>query len=180
MGEQLTDGIASSSSTSYLTPSQRAHLVQQVIDRTAMLSSQGGGTIRLDLSSADLGRMELAVAMDEGRVNLRVLTGSDGMRSAILSDMTRLKETLGLQNIQLGQVDVGVAGQQTSNSGQGFGGQSSFNQSRNFSRDDFDRSLAQMIGTRNIARPTTSDSPQIAPLSPTEPLIGNGRISLRI
>lgn len=177
---QFADAMASSSSSSPMTPSQRAHLVQQVIDRTALLSSQGGGTIRLDLSSADLGRMELAVAMDEGRVNLRVLTGSDGMRSAILSDMTRLKEALGLQNIHLGQVDVGVAGQQTSNSGQSFGGQSSFNQSRNFSRDDFDRSLAQTIGPRNIPRPTQSESSQIAPLSPPEPLIGNGRISLRI
>jgi hypothetical protein len=177
---QFADAMASSSSSSPMTPSQRAHLVQQVIDRTAMLSSQGGGSIRLDLSSADLGRMELAVAMDEGRVNLRVLTGSDGMRSAILSDMTRLKEALGLQNIQLGQVDVGVAGQQTSNGGQGFGGQSSFNQSRNFSRDDFDRSLAQTIGSRNISRPAQSEPSQMTPLSPAEPLIGNGRISLRI
>lgn len=176
---QFAEAMASSSSPP-MTPSQRAHLVQQVIDRTALLSSQGGGTIRLDLSSADLGRMELAVAMDEGRVNLRVLTGSDGMRSAILSDMTRLKEALGLQNIQLGQVDVGVAGQQTSNSGQGFGGQGSFNQSRNFSRDDFDRSLAQTIGPRNIPRPAPSESSQLTPLSPPEPLIGNGRISLRI
>jgi hypothetical protein len=174
------DGVAPQAAESAMTPSQRAHLVQQVIDRTTMLSSQGGGIVRLDLSSADLGRMEVAVAMDEGRVNLRVLTGSDGMRSAILTDMTRLKEALGQQNLQLGLVEVGVAGQQTSGGGQSFAGQGSFDQRREFSREDFARTMAQSIGSRGSSRaPAVEVNPQSS-LAPAETLLGNGRISLRI
>lgn len=180
LGQNFTDALTPKSAESTMTPAQRAHLVQQVIDRTAMLTSQGGGTVRLDLSSADLGRMELAVAMDEGRVNLRVLTGSDGMRSAILSDMTRLKDALGLQNIQLGLVEVGVVGQQTSSGGQGFAGQGSFDQRRDFSREDFSRAMAQSIGSRNVSRAPASEISQPSPLAPAETLLGNGRISLRI
>lgn len=175
-GEQLS----SRPSESVLTSAQRAHLVQHVIDRATILSRQGGGTMRLDLSSADLGRMELAVVMDDDRINLRVLTGSDSVRSALLAEMTRLREALGVQNIQLGQVEVGVAGRELTGGGQGFAGQGSFDQGRDFARDNLMRSLMSNGSKAAPGLPMPGEVPRAPGVEEAAPLLGNGRIALRI
>jgi len=92
-----------------LTPAQRVELVQRVIDRAALLAKGTGGVVRLDLGSPELGSLEMAVKMDDDRVDLRVMTGSDRVREAMMADISRLRDALAVQNVRLGQVEVGVS-----------------------------------------------------------------------
>ena len=178
--ESFSNSLTAGRFEAPMTSAQRAHLVQQVIDRATVLSQQGGGIVRLDLSSAELGRMEIAVAMEDDRLNLRVLTGSEGIRSALLGDMSKLRELLGQQNVLLGQVEVGVAGEQLGAGTQGFNGQSSSDQRREFVREDIMRQA--MRGGSNPSR-LQREAVEIGankPATSPGPVLGNGRIALRV
>jgi hypothetical protein len=91
-----------------MTPQERAAIMQQVVDRAAFLARDGGGTVRLDLSSADLGPVELAVNMQNDRLDLRIITASDRTRDLMAGEMSQLRDALTVQNFQLGSVEVGV------------------------------------------------------------------------
>jgi hypothetical protein len=93
-----------------MTPEQRANMVQNVIDRATVLVKDGGGTVRLDLGSPELGHLEMAIKMQDDRVDLRVMTASDRVRDVVMADLARLRDALQVQNVQLGNVDVGVGG----------------------------------------------------------------------
>jgi hypothetical protein len=95
-----------------MTPADRANLMQQVIDRATVMSKDGGGVARLDLGSPELGRLELAVKMQDDRLDLKIMTSNDRVRDAMLADLTRLRDALVVQNVKLGDVDVGVGGRQ--------------------------------------------------------------------
>ncbi len=95
-----------------LTVQNRFDLMQKVVNHATMLSKQGGGTVRLDLSSPEFGPLELALNMNKDKIDLRVLAGSDRARDAIAADLNQLKGALAIQNVQLGKVEVGVNGRQ--------------------------------------------------------------------
>ena len=172
--------LATGRSESPMSSAQRAHFVQQVIDRATVLSQQGGGNVRLDLSSAELGRMEIAVEMEDDRLNLRVLTGSEGIRSALLGDMSKLRELLGQQNVLLGQIEVGVAGEQLGAGTQGFNGQSSFDQRREFVREDIMRQALRGSSTPSQIQRGTAEISANKPTTSPGPVLSNGRIALRV
>ena len=95
-----------------LSVQNRFELMQKVVNHATMLSKQGGGTVRLDLSSPEFGPLELALNMNKDKIDLRVLAGSDRARDAIAADLNQLKGALAIQNVQLGKVEVGVSGRQ--------------------------------------------------------------------
>ena len=89
-------------------------LVQEIMDKATALIQKGGGSMKLNMNSQDLGRIDLAVQLSDNRVDLKILTQSDKVRDLIAADIAGLRENLGVQNIQLGNVDVGVGERQQS------------------------------------------------------------------
>ncbi len=105
-----------------LSPSERLDLMQKIVDRAATLSKEGGGIVRIDVGNAEIGRLELAVRMtSDDRVDLRILTSSDRVRDLMAAELGRLRDALGVQQVQLGKVEVGVNGRGPGG-GQGFSG----------------------------------------------------------
>jgi flagellar hook-length control protein FliK len=94
--------------------------MQRVVNHATMMAKQGGGTVRLDLSSPEFGPLQLALNMSKDKIDVRVLTGSDRARDAIVADLNQLKGALAVQNVQLGKVEVGIGGRQPQSQSQGF------------------------------------------------------------
>lgn len=103
---------SATATTEPLNVQNRFDLMQKVVNHATMLVKQGGGTVRLDLSSPEFGPLELALNMNKDKIDLRVLAGSDRARDAIAADLNQLKGALAIQNVQLGKVEVGVSGRQ--------------------------------------------------------------------
>ncbi len=95
-----------------LTSEQRLDMFQKVMDRATSLMNDGGGVVRLDFGSSGLGQLEMAVKMNDDKMDLKILTGSDRVKEAVMSELGKLRDALSVQNVQLGQVDVGVGGRQ--------------------------------------------------------------------
>jgi hypothetical protein len=115
--------ISAPQSTASLTPAQRQEMVQRIADQANYLTTQGGGTARIEIQSPELGAITMAIRLDQDRVDLRVMTTSERAREALLADLSGLSGALSAQSVQLGKVDVGVGGfdqQRQQNSNQQF------------------------------------------------------------
>lgn len=160
---------------SIFSPAERLELMQKIADRAAVLSKEGGGTVRLDIGNADLGRIELAVNMtNDDRVDLRILTGSDRARDVMASELGRLREALNIQQVQLGKVEVGVNGRPAN---QNFGGfAQNFNQQQNGGfqgQREAHEAVTRILPTRRSINPAVVRA--VAPLASNQ----NGRIQIR-
>lgn len=101
------------SSENSISTKQRWNLMQQVIDRaTAFIRGGNSGSMRLDLSSPELGPVEMAINLQDDRLDLRVMTGSKHIRDAMMSGLGQLRNALSVQQVQLGKVEVGSGRQQ--------------------------------------------------------------------
>lgn len=159
-----------------MTPEQRVQMVQQVIDRATVLMRDGGGSVRLDLGSPELGNLEMAINMQDDRMDVRILTGSDRVRDAMMADLVRLKDALAVQNVQLGNVEVGVNGRNASGFA-GFAGNNGGYQQQRQDREAFpaprSTSIPGLDRLSNITRPVM---PHVASSSLMNQ---NGRIAIR-
>jgi hypothetical protein len=122
-----------------LTSAEKAQLTQQIFDRASMLQKDGGGIVKLELPTENLGNLEMAVSLDNDRVDLRIIAGSERAREVMNAELNQLRSALSVQNLQLGNVDVGVNGR---NQQQTFS-QFSEQQQR---RDQFDISQINGVG----------------------------------
>ncbi len=96
-----------------MSPQERADMMQKIVERATYLAKDGGGVVRLDVGNAEIGRMELAVKMVDGdRVDLKILASSDRAREMMTDGLSKLRDALSAQHVQLGKVEVGVGGKQ--------------------------------------------------------------------
>jgi flagellar hook-length control protein FliK len=107
---QVVDQVAPET----LSTAERAQVVQNLMDQASAMVKKGGGAMKLDLNHAGLGQLELAVNMQDERVDLKILTASDRVRELISGELASLRNALVVQNIELGNVDVGVDGREQS------------------------------------------------------------------
>lgn len=85
-------------------------VTQKVLHHASMLVKEGGGAIRIDLGTKDLGHLDLAIHIKDQKLDLRILTSSDGARELVLNDLPRLKEALAGQKLDLQNVEISVGG----------------------------------------------------------------------
>ena len=161
-----------------LSPQQRFQLMQKVMNHATMMVREGGGTVRLDLGSPELGSMQVAINMNKDQMDMRVITSSDRVREAMMAELGQLKNALSVQNVRLGNVEVGVQGRQPivfagfdnnagQNSGRGFDGRQQADQ----------RSLSGIQGIGNVAR---QSSVRFEPVNMPNVFASNGgRIAVR-
>ena len=136
-----------------LSPQQRFQIMQKVMNHATMMVREGGGTVRLDLGSPELGSMQVAINMNKDQMDMRVITSSDRVREAMMAELGQLKNALSVQNVRLGNVEVGVQGRQP-NGFAGFDNNAGQNSGRGFDgRQQADqRSLRGVQGVGNVAR----------------------------
>jgi len=136
------------------TTADRAAMVQRIMDHASAMLTDGGGSVKLDLSSPSMGQLEIALSMVDNQVNIAVLTDSELVRDLVTSDINKLRDAFAGQSLTLGQVDVGV-GKNNSNGSNAFqqsqqhqqAGQQAFEQSFHQGRQDardFEQTLSNM------------------------------------
>ena len=138
-----------------LSPQQRYQIMQKVLNHATMMVKEGGGTVRLDLGSSELGSMQMAINMNKDQVDMRVITSSDRVREAMMAELNQLKNALSVQNVRLGNVEVGVSGRQP-NGFAAFDGNSNQGRGRNFSDRDRSSDGRGIQGIKGMARPQFS------------------------
>lgn len=116
-------GDTKEAAKSGMTPAERAEAAQKIMDSATYLMRQGTGSVRLDLSNSIHGPLEVAINMTDNNVDVRIFTESDPVREAMIADLSRLKEALQTQNVNLNHVEVGVGQQHAGSKGSDQNGQ---------------------------------------------------------
>jgi hypothetical protein len=83
--------------------------LQDILDQSTMLIKDGGGSIRLDLGSTEMGPLDLALDIKDKTVELRIVTHSDQAREALVQELPKLRESLQNQNLNLEKVEIGLS-----------------------------------------------------------------------
>jgi flagellar hook-length control protein FliK len=83
--------------------------LQDILDKSSMLIKDGGGSIRLDLGSKEMGPLDLALDIKDKTVELRIVTHSDQAREALVQELPKLRESLQSQNLNLEKVEIGLS-----------------------------------------------------------------------
>jgi flagellar hook-length control protein FliK len=103
-------------------PTVSPQQLQDIFDKSSMLLKEGGGSIRLDLGSSEMGPLDLALDIKDKTVELRIVTHSDQAREALVQELPKLRESLQNQNLNLEKVEIGLnyssAWSQSSGNGQ--------------------------------------------------------------
>jgi hypothetical protein len=84
--------------------------LQQIFDRASMMVKEGGGSIRVDLGSDELGTIDLALDIQGDSIDLRISASSPHARDLLAQELPRLRESLQQQNLNLERVEVGLSG----------------------------------------------------------------------
>ncbi len=159
-----------------MTSSQRAELTQKVMDSANYLVREGAGSVKLDLSTTDLGTLQIAINLSDNKVDIKVFTESDPVREAMIADLSRLKDALQTQNVNLNQVQVGV--------GERFGNSSSFDQSQQFSKhQEFRETFAENMKQSAARAVRELDVRDIAPpsiMNRMNQISSDGRVQIRV
>jgi flagellar hook-length control protein FliK len=94
--------------------------LQDIFDKSSMLIKDGGGSIRLDLGSNEMGPLDLALDIKDKTVELRIVAHSDQAREALAQELPKLREALQNQNLNLEKVEIGLSyGSWSQSSGNG-------------------------------------------------------------
>lgn len=83
--------------------------VESIVKNVQLLSKKGGGEMKVQLNQDGLGEMQLKVAVNEGKVNVQMLTDNKDAKKLIESDLGALKVELGEKKIELNDIKVEVA-----------------------------------------------------------------------
>jgi len=107
-----------------MTAADRQQLLQKISDSATMMIREGGSSMRMALGTPELGKLDVAISLSQDRVDVRIMAANDQVRDLLNREVPRLRDSLGLQNLNLGSVEVGVGG-----------GQHNFTQSGGFSQN---------------------------------------------
>jgi flagellar hook-length control protein FliK len=79
-----------------------------ILQKAQMLVKDGGGSIRIDMGHQDLGKLDLALDLNQQDLELRLVTDSEKARELLSQELPRLKEALQEANINLKSVEIGL------------------------------------------------------------------------
>jgi len=126
-----------------LPTSERAQLVQNIMDKATSMIKNGGGSINLNLDHIGLGSLQMAVNLKDERVDLKIMTSSDRVRDLVANELAGLRDALSVQKLDLGSVDVGIEGKEGKEDSRAFQ-----NNDQQQQRKQFQEQLAQDFGTQ--------------------------------
>lgn len=138
-GSRQVDGP---SSFQQVLKQERPNVTGPLIERAQLLVNDGGGSMRLDLGSSELGSLDIAVKVNQDTIDLRIVASSDSVRDQISQDLQNLRDSLMRQNLNLRQVEVSLS------SGQQWSHNSPNNQSNGRSYEEI-KEIADVTGTKS-------------------------------
>ena len=127
--------------------------VSSLVKNVGLLTRQGGGEMKLQLQDEALGEMHLKVAVQEGKVNIQLLTDTPEAKKYLEADLGALKAELNEKKIDLAEIKVEVA-KDLRNELQNQLSQQQREQTRQFWQQFRDESDAQRAMAMNRGIPT--------------------------
>ena len=105
----------------------------QILEKSQVLVSKGGGKADITLNDSNLGDLALSIQVDGGDVKLKIITDSEKVRDVIGQDLANLKESLRDQDLNLTNVEMnsGKDEQSRHENTQRFGSEFGQNQNQN-------------------------------------------------
>lgn len=87
---------------------EKAEATQKLINSAQLLATQGGGEMKVELNSQELGVVNLKVAMNEGKLNVEMSAQSDEAKKVLESSLAELKTSLAAQKLSMDNVKIDV------------------------------------------------------------------------
>lgn len=144
----------------------------QVIEQVAyviQVAHRGGEEMRLHLSPADLGALQVNVSVHDGVLSARLEAQNPATRQLLADNLSQLKDSLTQQGVAFDRIDVQLAGSQTGYGGTGTAGSSygrqqegalPWDQAQRLAQNDSDETGTKNSGARGpVSRvsPTSLD-----------------------
>ncbi len=101
--------IQPGATASPLPPGPTQQAMQNIFDNSSMMIKDGGGSIRIDLGSKEMGPLDLALDIHDKTVEIRIITHSSQARDALVQELPRLKESLLQHHLNLDKVEIGLS-----------------------------------------------------------------------
>lgn len=105
-GNQSTSSVESIQSTNV---AQIREIVNQIVDRIKVIIKPDMTTMEMQLNPENLGRINLSVAMKDGKLTAQFTATNETVKEALESQMNILKETLSSQGLKVEGIEVTVS-----------------------------------------------------------------------
>ena len=99
--------------------SEHIQNIQNIMDRAEVLVTQGGGEMKVQLNPQNLGQVHLKVTVEEGKVNVQMITESEQAKKVLESGMRELKADMAQNNLRLDGLKVDLSHNPSSDFKQG-------------------------------------------------------------
>lgn len=115
-------------------------LHNKIMQHATMMLKDGGGSMRMNVDAPGMGKIDLAINLNNSQLDVRILTPNDHVRDIINKELSGLRDGLGQQGISLRAVEVGNASQSSNQFaggrfGQGHNGQqASYNEMKEYAK----------------------------------------------
>ena len=101
----------------------RESLAQKILGQAEMMFKNGGGSMRMDVEAPGIGKIDVAINLNNNQLDVRIMTASDQARDIISREVAGLRDGLTQQGLNLRGLEVGKAGESSSRQFAGQGNQ---------------------------------------------------------
>jgi flagellar hook-length control protein FliK len=108
--------------------------MQNLIENAKILTQNGGGEMKMQLSPEGLGDMQLKVIVANGKVDLELKTQNHDVKKMMESTINELKSSLAQHSLSVDKIKVDVGAQDSTSSGDSFAKQFQMNDNREQAR----------------------------------------------
>lgn len=134
----------------------RETLAQRILGQAEIMFKSGGGSMRMDVEAPGIGKVDVAINLNNNQLDVRIITASDQARDIITREVAGLRDGLTQQGLNLRGLEVGKAGESSSRNFAGQGGQH-FGQGAQDQRASYNDMKEYVQSFRNSYIPRSSD-----------------------
>lgn len=91
-----------------LTPADNEANVRQLMNQAQYLIKKGGGEVKVEMTPEGLGKVQMKVLLQDGKVNVQMATESTEAKKAIESSLAELRSSLAAHKLSVDHVKVDV------------------------------------------------------------------------
>lgn len=102
----------------------RESLAQKILGQAEMMFKNGGGAMRMNVEAPGIGKVDVAINLNNNQLDVRIMTVTDQARDIISREVAGLRDGLTQQGLSLRGLEVGKAGEASSRNFAGQGNQS--------------------------------------------------------
>jgi len=96
---EITEPTLASSTDSFVP------VKNEIVKHSQMLLQNGGGTVKLNLDTKELGAVEISLDVQNDTVGMKLLVASDQAKEMLVQDMSKLRDALNSHNLDLKNVE---------------------------------------------------------------------------